>query len=201
VLAHGVEIGQYAAAIREKLLAFSGQHDAPPHVVEQPQAQFLLKIADLSRQRRLSDAQPHRSFRYAAQFSDCNEGSQASRIHRSIVCPVGMEFQHNYALDGSPLEGQSRANELATPAHALWRLRSAERRARRSFAASYRDVFAMAAKGGPSWRTARTAGTRRPGRASPLDPASPVARSSASPGLSGLQRLSQWSGWPVHGRP
>jgi hypothetical protein len=89
-LADGVEISQYAAAIREELLAFSGQDEAPPHVVEQPQAQLLLKIADLSRKRGLSNPQPHRSFRYAAQFSDCNEGSQAPRIHRSILCLVGM---------------------------------------------------------------------------------------------------------------
>jgi hypothetical protein len=157
VFADGVEIGQYAAAIREELLAFCGQDEAPPHVVEQPQAQLLLKITELSRKRRLSNAQADRSFRYAAQFSDCNEGSQAPRIHFSILCLVGIGCQHNYALDRSPLERQSCANELATPARALCRLRSDVRRARRSFATSDRAVFAMAAKGGSSWRTAKTA--------------------------------------------
>jgi len=72
--ADGIEIGQYATAIREELLAFCGQNEATPHVIEEPQAQFLLKIADLSRQRRLSNAQPYRSLGYAAQFSDCNKG-------------------------------------------------------------------------------------------------------------------------------
>jgi hypothetical protein len=48
VFAHGVEIGQYAAAIREELLAFRGQDETPPHMVEEPQAQLLLKIAELS---------------------------------------------------------------------------------------------------------------------------------------------------------
>lgn len=85
-----VEIGQYTAAVGEEFLAFAGQDEAPPHVVEQPQAQLLLKIADLSRQRGLSNAQAQRSFRYAAQLGDCNERSQAPRIHPLIVCRTGM---------------------------------------------------------------------------------------------------------------
>ena len=51
-----VEIGQYAAAIREELLAFCRQDQAPPHVVKQSDTQLLLKITDLSRKCRLSDA-------------------------------------------------------------------------------------------------------------------------------------------------
>src|SRR5690349_3155957 len=137
-----IEIGQYAATIREELLALCGQDQTSTDVVEQRQAQLLLKIADLSGKRRLSNTQAHRRFRYAAQFSDCNEGFQAPRIHRSIVCPAGIDFQHNYALDGRSLEEQSRRNELALPG---------------SIAALHRALFAMPAKGGSSWRTAGTA--------------------------------------------
>jgi len=44
-----VEIGQYAAAIRKKLLAFCGQDEPPTDVVKQPEPQLLLKICYLSR--------------------------------------------------------------------------------------------------------------------------------------------------------
>jgi hypothetical protein len=42
-------MGQYAPTIREELLAFCGQDEAAPNAVKQPQAQFLLKIAELPR--------------------------------------------------------------------------------------------------------------------------------------------------------
>jgi hypothetical protein len=88
-------------------------------VVEEPQAQLLLKIADLSRQRRLSNTQAHCSFRYAAQFSDCNKGSQAPGLHVRILCFAGIKSQHNYALDRSVLGAQGFATELSLSAHPL----------------------------------------------------------------------------------
>jgi len=99
----GVEIGQHAAAIREKLLAFYSQDEAPPDAVEQSQAQLLLKISDLSRKCRLSNAQAQRGLRYSAEFGDRNEGSQAPEVHGSILCLIGIQSQSNYALDMNPL--------------------------------------------------------------------------------------------------
>jgi hypothetical protein len=101
-----VEIGQHAAAIREELLAFCGQDETPSYVVKQPETQLLLKIDDLSRKCRLSNAKAHRGFRYGAQFGDGNKRPQAPQIHNSILCLAGMEYQYNYALDVSPLHGQ-----------------------------------------------------------------------------------------------
>src|SRR5262249_20082414 len=100
--AHGVEIGHHAATIREKLLAFCGQHEPAPDPVEQPEPQLLLKVSDLSRQCRLPNAQAQRGFRYGAEFGDGNKGSQTPQIHHSILCLTGMEYQSNYALDVRP---------------------------------------------------------------------------------------------------
>ena len=97
-----IEIGQDAAAIREKLFAFCGQDETSPYVIKQPETQLLLKITDLSRKCGLSDAQANRGFRYSAEFGDGNKGSQAPQIHDSILCLAGMECHHNYALDMSP---------------------------------------------------------------------------------------------------
>src|ERR1043166_7433176 len=93
--AHGVQIGHYAAAIRQKLLAFCGQDEAPPDVVKQPEAQLLLKVGDLSGECRLSDAQAHRGFRYSAEFGDGNTGFQAPQVHHS--------FYASPAWDTSPI--------------------------------------------------------------------------------------------------
>jgi hypothetical protein len=90
VFADGVEIGQYAAAIREELLAHCGQNEATPYAVKQPEAQLLLKMTDLSRKCGLSDAQAHRGFRYGAQLGDGSEGSQTPQIHTAILCLTGM---------------------------------------------------------------------------------------------------------------
>ena len=48
-LAQRVDMGQHAPTIREKLFAFCGQNETAPNAVEQPEAQFLLKIAELPR--------------------------------------------------------------------------------------------------------------------------------------------------------
>jgi hypothetical protein len=61
----------------------------------------LLKISDLSRKGGLSNAQVHRGFGHGPQFGDGNEGSEAPQIHAKNICRRGMEYQHNYALDGS----------------------------------------------------------------------------------------------------
>ena len=72
-------------------------------MIKQLEAQLLLKLSDLSRQCRLSNAHAHRRFRYGAEFGDSNKGSQAPQIHALIVCLAGMDYQTNYALDISLL--------------------------------------------------------------------------------------------------
>ena len=66
MFAHGVEVSQHAAAIREELLAVSGQDEHPSYAIKQPEPQLLLKIGDLSRKCRLSNMQVHGGFRYRA---------------------------------------------------------------------------------------------------------------------------------------
>jgi hypothetical protein len=83
-LADGVDVSQHAATVLEELLALCGQDKATPNAIKQPEAQFLLKIAELPRQGRLPYAQAHRRFRNRAQLGDGNEGSQAPQIHASM---------------------------------------------------------------------------------------------------------------------
>jgi hypothetical protein len=80
-LSDNLAIGQYPAAIRQQLLALCGQDEASPDPVKQLESQLLLEIADLSRERGLSNAQTYRGFRHSAQFRDRNKSSQAPQIH------------------------------------------------------------------------------------------------------------------------
>jgi hypothetical protein len=84
-------MGQYAATVREELLAFCCQDQAAPNAVKQSEAQFLLKIAELPRQGRLPYTQEQRGFQHRAQLGDGNKGSQAPQVHDFNVCLVGME--------------------------------------------------------------------------------------------------------------
>ena len=75
-------------------------------MIKETQAELLLKIADLPRQRRLPNAQVHRRFRHRAKFGDGDKGFQAPKIHGPIVFRGGMRCQHNYALDDHALRWQ-----------------------------------------------------------------------------------------------
>jgi hypothetical protein len=75
-------------------------------MIKETEAELLLKIADLPRQRRLPNAQVHRRFRHRAKVGDRDKGFQAPEIHGSIVFRSGMGCQHNYALDDLALRWQ-----------------------------------------------------------------------------------------------
>ena len=70
----------------------SGQNQAASYTIKETQADLLLKIADLPRQRRLPNAQVHRRFRHRAKVGDGDKGFQAPEIHGPIVFRGGIEL-------------------------------------------------------------------------------------------------------------
>jgi len=58
--------------------------------IKETQAELLLKIADLPRQRRLPNAQVHRRFRHRAKVGDRDKGFQAPEIHGLYLFRDGM---------------------------------------------------------------------------------------------------------------
>src|SRR5262249_19676463 len=98
-LAERVDVAQYGATVPKELLALRGQDEAAPDAVKQAEPQFALKLAELPRERGLSDAQAQRGFGNGAQLRYDGEGAQAPQVHRTNLCRIGMEYYNNYALD------------------------------------------------------------------------------------------------------
>jgi len=63
VLAQSVRIGENPLAIAQQLLAVARQQQPAPHAIEQLDAEVILELGDLSRERGLRDMQPQRRFR------------------------------------------------------------------------------------------------------------------------------------------
>ena len=88
------------AAISEQLLSRGRQDQAAADAIEQPQAEFLLEIADLPGKRGLGDMQAQRRLRDRALLGNGDERAQAPQIHDPNLCILVMESQNNYVLDG-----------------------------------------------------------------------------------------------------
>jgi hypothetical protein len=68
----------------KQVFTLAGQLDASSDAVEQLHAEVALKRQDLTRQRRLAEAEPGHRPDEAAGFHDGHEGSELTEIHRSM---------------------------------------------------------------------------------------------------------------------
>jgi len=69
------------AAARKQLLAFTSQKKPAPDAIEELQAEFLLKIDNLSRQSGLGDPQAQSCLGDRAQFGHSYESTGVPQVH------------------------------------------------------------------------------------------------------------------------
>jgi hypothetical protein len=96
-----VNASEQCAAPGQEAFASACHTNSASRTLKEPDTQLHLKVADLSPQRRLGDAQPGGGSGEGARLGDRDEVAEVTELHL-VYCLEGIDYRSHNALDSAP---------------------------------------------------------------------------------------------------
>jgi hypothetical protein len=108
LLGDGAGMVEQGAALDEDLLAPAREEEPSPDTVEELEAEIVLEVGDLARQRGLGDMKSLCCLGDRAYVGHRDECANVAQVHDRSSCRMGITIEADYILDASRLPFENR---------------------------------------------------------------------------------------------